>query len=146
MVMVVADAALESRWRAGRPDAADHAVCDEQVQRVVDRLERDGADVAAHDLGDALCREVRLAGDGAQHGEAPRGDLDAAAAQQIAGVRATPNRTADLERFKTWRRFRAMGRRRVAVVDSSSQRSGRDQHLDHRSVVERSRGAGKYGK
>ena len=57
------------------------------MQRVINRLERDGADLVAHDLGDAIRRDVRLASDGAQHGEALRGDLNAAVAKEAGVVR-----------------------------------------------------------
>jgi hypothetical protein len=44
---------------------------------------RDGADLGADDLRDALSRDVRLIGDCAQDGQSLRGDVDAAVTKQV---------------------------------------------------------------
>ena len=91
MVMVVADAVLEPCRRPGRLDAANQSFGDEQIQRVVDRLERDRADLRSDDGGDAVRADMWLARDRAQDGQPLRGHLDAASSKE--GVGTWPHRT-----------------------------------------------------
>jgi len=65
MVMVVADSVLESRGRSGGLNAPDQMLGDQDAERVVHRLERDGADLGPHGFGDRIGRDVGLTGNGA---------------------------------------------------------------------------------
>src|SRR5262245_40295269 len=78
MVMVVAYAILVARRRAGRLDTADETLGDQQAERVVHRLQGDGADLGANGLGHAVGGDVRLPRHGPQHGEPLSSYLDAA--------------------------------------------------------------------
>jgi hypothetical protein len=60
MVVVVADAILETSRGTGRLNAPDEPLGDQDTQRVVDRLKRDGADLSPDDLRDRVGRDVRL--------------------------------------------------------------------------------------
>ena len=82
MVVVVADPILEPGRRAGGLDAADQAFGDQDVQRVVHRLERDGADLGPDDLGHPIGRDVGLAADRTKDRQALSGDLNAARAKE----------------------------------------------------------------
>jgi len=64
MVVVVADAILETSGRPCGLNAPDEAFGDQQTQCVVHRLERDGADLDSDDLGHAVGRDVGLTRDG----------------------------------------------------------------------------------
>jgi hypothetical protein len=86
MVVVVADAILEPSRRSRRLNASDQAFGNQNAKRVVHRLQRDGADLGADDVSDALSRDVRLTGDRAQDGESLRGDVDAALTKQFSRV------------------------------------------------------------
>lgn len=83
MVVVVADPALESRGRAGRLNAADETFGRQQRQGVIDGLQRDGAELRANRLGDAVGGDVRMQAHGPQHGETLRGHLNAAFAKGL---------------------------------------------------------------
>jgi hypothetical protein len=83
MVVVVADTILEAGWRSRRLNASDQAFGNQNGKGVVHRLQRDGADLGADDLRDALSRDVRLIGDCAQDGQSLRGDVDAAVTKQV---------------------------------------------------------------
>ena len=74
--MIVADAILEPRGRSGRLDAADQAFGDEQAERVVDRLQRNRANLGTHGVGDGIGRHMRRARDGPQDREPLRGDVE----------------------------------------------------------------------
>lgn len=86
MVVVVADAILEARRRAGGLDAPDETFGDEKGETVVHGLERDGADLRADDLRHAIGRDVRLPRDRAQHGQSLGGDLNAASPEEFSRV------------------------------------------------------------
>ena len=75
--MVVADAILESRRGSRRLNAPDETAGDKDAERVVDRLQRDGADLAFDDVGDGVGGNVRVRRHGAHDGQPLRGDLDA---------------------------------------------------------------------
>ena len=83
MVVVVADAALESRGRAGRLNATNETFGRQQRKRVINGLQRDGAELPANRLGDAVRGGVRMRTHGPQHGETLRGHLDAARAKEV---------------------------------------------------------------
>ena len=84
--MVVADAIFEPRRGSGRLNAADQTLGDQHGEGVVDRLQRDGADLTLDDPGDAVGADVRPAGDRPHHGEPLGGDVDAALAEQRSRV------------------------------------------------------------
>ncbi len=77
-MVVVADARLEARGRAGGLDAPHETLSDEHAEGVVHRLPRDGADFRADGFGHAVGGDVRLVGDGPQNRESLCGDLDPA--------------------------------------------------------------------
>ena len=86
MVVVVADPIFEPGRRAGRLDTADESIADQHPERVVDRLQRDGADLGAHQFGHAVGGDVRLRGHGAQDGQALRRHLNPAVAEEFGRV------------------------------------------------------------
>jgi hypothetical protein len=61
MVMVIADTILETRRRARRLYASDELLGDENVEGIVDRLQRDRADLTANHHGYPIGRDVWLA-------------------------------------------------------------------------------------
>ena len=83
MVMVVADSILEASRRPGGLDAPDESLGDQQAQGVVHRLERDRPDPGPDGLSHALGRDVRLAGDREQIGQALSGDLNAVLTKEL---------------------------------------------------------------
>ena len=82
MVMIVADAILESRGGPRRLYTAEEPVIDEQRERVVDRLQRDRADLGSDAFGHAIRGDVRLTGYHAHDGEPLCGDVDATLAKE----------------------------------------------------------------
>ena len=58
MVVVVADAIFETSRRPGGLNAPDEAFGDQEAEGVVDRLERDRADLGPDDLSHAVGRNV----------------------------------------------------------------------------------------
>jgi hypothetical protein len=78
MVMVVADAILEPRWRAGWLDTADETFGDEQTKRVVHRLQRDRPDLSSDGFGHGVRRDVRLIRDDPENGQTLRRYLNPA--------------------------------------------------------------------
>jgi hypothetical protein len=60
MVMVVADPVLEASRCPGRLNAPEEAFGDQDAERVVNRLERDGTNLDPDDLGNAVGRDVGL--------------------------------------------------------------------------------------
>ena len=78
MVVVVANPRLEPRRRSGRLNPADETFSRQQREGIVDGLQRDGPELAAHGLGDGIGGAVRLRADRSQHGDPLRGDLYAA--------------------------------------------------------------------
>jgi hypothetical protein len=83
MVVVVADAGLETRRRAGGLDPPDEAFRDKQTERVVDRLLRDRSDLGPDDLGHAIDGCVRVARDRPKNGQSLRRYLNAAHAKEL---------------------------------------------------------------
>jgi hypothetical protein len=86
MVMVVTDTIFEARRRARRLDAPDEPFGGQQIERVVDRLQRDRANLGPHGVSHTPRRGVRLIRDGPQHGQALGRDLNAVLAKEIGGV------------------------------------------------------------
>jgi len=87
VVVVVADAILVAGRGTGGLDATDQAFGDEHAQRVIDRLQRDGADFRSNHVRDAVGGDVRRGRHGAQDGEPLRGDLDAVFTKESGRVR-----------------------------------------------------------
>ena len=67
MMVVVAHPILEASRRAGRLNAPDQPLGDQDAQRVIHRLERDGADLGPHGLAYCVGRDVGLTRDGPQN-------------------------------------------------------------------------------
>jgi len=85
-MMVVSDPILESRRRTGRLNAPDEALSDQDVERVIHRLERDGTDLCPDGLGHTVRRNVRLIRHGSQDGQPLGGDLNAALPKEFSRV------------------------------------------------------------
>ena len=86
MVVVVADAILEARWRSRGLNAPDQAFSHQDAECVVHRLERDGTDLNPDSLGDSVSRDVGLAGHGTQDRQSLGGDLNATLPKEISRV------------------------------------------------------------
>jgi hypothetical protein len=78
MVMVVANPVFEPGRRPGRLNAANEALSDQQAERVVYRLQRDGADVGPDRVGNAVRCDMWLTGHRPQNRQALSRDLNAA--------------------------------------------------------------------
>ena len=76
--MIVANAILESSRGSGGLNAPDKAFGGKYAEGVVDRLERDGADLGLDGLGDAVSRNVRLTRHRPQDSQSLGGDLNTA--------------------------------------------------------------------
>jgi len=85
-MVVVADAVLEARRRPGRLDPADETRGDERTERVVDRLERNRADLGPDDVGHVVGGAVWLARHRSQNGQPLGRDLKAALAKEVGRV------------------------------------------------------------
>ncbi len=86
MVVVVANAILESRRRPGGLDAAEKSSVHQHGKRVVHRLERDGANLTPDEVGNRVRRDVGMTRHRAEHGQSLGGYLDAALAQELGGA------------------------------------------------------------
>jgi hypothetical protein len=86
MVVVVANAILESRRRPGGLDAAEKSSAHQHGKRVVHRLERDGANLTPDEVGYRIRRDVGMTRHRAEHGQSLGGYLDAALAQELGGA------------------------------------------------------------
>jgi hypothetical protein len=67
MMVVVTHPILEASRRAGGLNAPDQPLGNQDAERVVHRLERDGADLGPHGLANAVGCDVGLTRDGPQH-------------------------------------------------------------------------------
>lgn len=83
MVMIVIHAVFIKRWRAHWLNSTQHAFFYQCVQRVVDRLSRDGAKGRNGEIADLICSGVGLAGDCLQNRQSLRGDTEAVLAQLV---------------------------------------------------------------
>ena len=86
MVMVVADAILEARRRSRGLNAPDQPFGDQNAERVVDRLERDGTDLGAHSLGHSVGGDVRLTRYSPQNRQPLGSDLNSALPKEVCRV------------------------------------------------------------
>jgi len=86
VVVVVADPILEPGRRPGGLDAPDEAFGHQKTQGVVHRLERDGPDLGADELGHGVGRAVRLTRHGAQDSQSLGRDLNAVLAKEVGRV------------------------------------------------------------
>ena len=86
MMMVVADAIFETRWRSCRLKAAEEPSVDQHGERVVDRLKRDGADLGSDHLRDRVRRDVRMTADGAEDSQPLGCDLNTALTKEVGRV------------------------------------------------------------
>ena len=102
MVVVVADAILEARRRSGGLNAPDEALGDQDAERVVHRLQRDGADLGPDGLGHGVGRDVGLTGDRPQHRQSLGRDLNAVLTKKVSRIGGHTNHTIsqDLDRLK----------------------------------------------
>jgi hypothetical protein len=87
MVMVVADAILEERCRPGRLNTPDESLRNEDAERVIDGLQRDGANLGSDRGGHAVGSDVRLSRYRSQHSQSLSGNLNAAFTKQVRRVR-----------------------------------------------------------
>ena len=86
MMVVVADAILEASRRSRRLDAPYEALAGKNAQGVVDRLQRDRADLGPYGISHGIGGDVRLTRDCPQDSQALRRDLDAALSKEISRV------------------------------------------------------------
>lgn len=75
MVMIVADAILETGWGTRWLNPPDEPLLGKQSQRVVHRLSRNGADLRTNFFGDVIRRRMGFARNGTQHGDSLCRDL-----------------------------------------------------------------------
>ncbi len=83
MMVVVADAILETCRRASGLNAANEVLVDEHAQRVIHGLARDGANHGADVVGEVIGRRVRTHGEGAHDGQPLRSYLHSMRAKQL---------------------------------------------------------------
>src|SRR5690348_1091722 len=88
VVVIIPDPPLEARRAAGRLDPADEPCLGERVQDVVDGLQGDVADTAAHPGGDRLDAEVVAVPDGLEQCDAGGCHPQAGPAQFRGGARS----------------------------------------------------------
>ncbi len=86
MVMVVSDPILEACGRPRRLNAPDDAFGDQEGERVVHRLERDGADFGPDSFGNAFRCNVRLIRHDSQDRQSLGRDLNTALTKQVSRV------------------------------------------------------------
>ena len=86
MVVVVADALLETSRRAGGLNAPDKVLGDQDAEGVVHRLERDGTDLGPDGLGHGVGRDVGLTGNRPQDSQSLRRHLDTALTKKFSRV------------------------------------------------------------
>jgi hypothetical protein len=86
MMVIVADAILESRRRTSGLNPTNQALGDQHAECVVDRLKRDGADLGPHRLGNGIGSDVRPPRDGAQNSQSLRRHLDTALSKEVCRV------------------------------------------------------------
>jgi len=75
MMVIVTDPRFEARRRPRRLDAPDDAFANQDAQRVVDRLERNRADLGPYRVGHAVRGDVRMTRHCPQHSQSLRRDL-----------------------------------------------------------------------
>ena len=83
MMVVVSDAGLEASRRAGRLNAPDDAFTDQDAERVVHRLERDGPNLGPDGLGHGVGGDVGLTRDCPQDRQSLGRHLDTALPKEI---------------------------------------------------------------
>jgi hypothetical protein len=86
VMVVVANAILVASRRTCRLDASENLLRDQHVEGVVDRLQRDRADLRSDRVCYCVGRDVRMHGNNAQDGQPLRGDLDSASPKEIGRV------------------------------------------------------------
>jgi hypothetical protein len=86
MVVVVADSILEARRRSGGLNAPEQTFGNQDRERVVHRLKRDGTDLGPHGVGDDVGSDVGVARNSAQHCYALGSDLNTPLPQEISRV------------------------------------------------------------
>jgi len=82
MVVVIADPTLEPRRRSCGLNAPNQAFADQDAERVVHRLQRNGADFGSHSVRDRVGGDVRLTRYGAQNGQSLRRHLNTTLAKE----------------------------------------------------------------
>jgi hypothetical protein len=86
MMVVVSDPILEAGGRPGWLNAPDETLGGHQTERVVDRLERDGADLGPDRLGYAIDRDVGMTRDRPEDSQTLGRNLDSALPKQVGGL------------------------------------------------------------
>ena len=83
MMVVVAHAIFEAGRGSGRLNAPQHAFGHQQAEGVVDRLQRNGADLGPDGFSHGVGRDVRLSRHGSQHGQSLGRDLNTKLTEEI---------------------------------------------------------------
>jgi hypothetical protein len=86
MMMVIAYAIFEAGRGSGRLNAPQHAFGNQQAEGVVDRLERDRADLGPDGFSHGVGRDVRLPCHRSQHRQSLGGDLNTKLTEEISRV------------------------------------------------------------
>ena len=86
MVVVVADPILESRRCPGWLNAAEESFNNQDAERVVHRLERDGTDLGPNGIGHAVSCDVRPTRDGPQYSQPLSRYLNTVLPQEVCRV------------------------------------------------------------
>ena len=103
MVVIIADPILITSRRAGRLNASDKPLGDQNPQGVVHRLQRDRPNFGPDDLGHAVGRNVGLTRYGPQYSQSLGRDLNAALAKELSWVADHAKRVAQiLDRLQIW--------------------------------------------
>ena len=86
VVVVVTDPRIVEGRRPGGLNAPDEALLGQHPEGVVHRLPRDGTDLGANVLGDAIRRAMRATRDRPQHGQALGRDLETMFAKEVGWI------------------------------------------------------------
>lgn len=86
MVVVVADPIFKTSRRPGGLNAPNETFCGHQTERVIDRLERDRANLSSDSRGHAVSRGVRLRSDRPQHGQTLGRHLNSTLTKEVGWV------------------------------------------------------------
>ena len=85
-MVVIADPILEASCCSGGLNAPEEPFGNQEAERVVHRLERDGTDLGPDDIGHAVGCYVRLTRNRAQHSQALSCYLNTALPEEVGGV------------------------------------------------------------
>ena len=86
MVVVVPNPILETSRRPGGLNTPDEAFGDQNAERVIHRLKRDGTDLGPDGLRDSVSRDVRLSRYRAQHAQSLGGNLNTGLTEEVCWI------------------------------------------------------------